>query len=218
MKSFYNFIAFAYILHFLHIEVAMLNYVWSFIVVLSVICSIILGNSNDLSTAFIDSAASAIELIITLAGVICLWSGIMRIASKSGLTEIFAKLFSPLLNPLFPRLDKKGEAFKCITMNLTANLLGLGNTATPLGLKAMGELQKLNDHGTTASDEMVIFVVMNTASLQLLPTMLATLRQSYGSTAPFEIIAPVWISSGCALAVALIIACSGNKLSKHRIR
>ena len=84
MKSFYNFIAFAYILHILHIEVAMLNYVWSFIVVLSVICSIILGNSNDLSSAFIDSAASAIELIITLAGVICLWSGIMRIASKSG--------------------------------------------------------------------------------------------------------------------------------------
>lgn len=218
MKSIYNFIVFAYILHFLHIEVAMLNYVWSFIVVLSVICSIILGNSNDLSTAFIDSAASAIELIITLAGVICLWSGIMRIASKSGLTEIFAKLFSPLLNPLFPRLDKKGEAFKCITMNLTANLLGLGNTATPLGLRAMGELQQLNDHGTTASDEMVIFVVMNTASLQLLPTMLATLRQSYGSSAPFEIIAPVWISSGCALAVALIIACFGNKLSKHRIR
>lgn len=218
MKSFYNFIAFAYILHFLHIEVAMLNYVWSFIVVLSVICSIILGNSNDLSSAFIDSAASAIELIITLAGVICLWSGIMRIASKSGLTEIFAKLFSPLLNPLFPRLDKKGEAFKCVTMNLTANLLGLGNTATPLGLRAMGELQKLNNHGKTASDEMVIFVVMNTASMQLLPTMLATLRQSYGSTAPFEIIAPVWISSGCALTVALIIACFGNKLSKHRIR
>ena len=196
----------------------MLNYVWSFIVVLSVICSIILGNSNDLSSAFIDSAASAIELILTLAGVICLWSGIMRIASKSGLTEIFAKLFSPLLNPLFPRLDKKSEAFKCVTMNLTANLLGLGNTATPLGLKAMGELQKLNNYSSSASDEMVIFVAMNTASMQLLPTMLASLRQSYGSSAPFEMIAPVWISSGCALAVALVIACFGNKISKHRLR
>ncbi len=218
MKSFYYFIVFAYILLFLHIEVAMLNYVWSFIVVLSVICSIILGNSNDLSSAFIDSAASAIELIITLAGVICLWSGIMRIASKSGLTEIFARLFSPLLSPLFPRLDKNSEAFKCVTMNLTANLLGLGNTSTPLGLKAMGELQKLNNYSSSASDEMVIFVVMNTASMQLLPTMLASLRQSYGSSAPFEMIAPVWISSGCALAVALVIACFGNKISKHRIR
>lgn len=192
----------------------MLNFVWSFIVILSVICSIFLGNSDRLSSAFIDSAASAIELIITLAGVICLWSGIMRIASKSGLTELFAKFFAPVLKPVFPNLDKKSEAFRCITMNITANLLGLGNTATPLGLKAMGELQKLNDRSTTASDEMVIFVVMNTASMQLLPTMLGTLRQNYGSAAPFEIIVPVWISSGCALATALIIAIIGNKI--HR--
>ena len=190
----------------------MLNYVWSFIVIISVICSIALGNTDVMSSAFIDSAASAIELIITLAGVICLWSGIMRIASKSGMTEVFAKIFSPLLKPVFPRLDKNGEAFKAITMNLTANLLGLGNTATPLGLKAMRELQKINNNSLTASNEMVIFVVMNTASMQLLPTMLATLRQSHGSADPFEIIAPVWISSGCALAVALLIACLGNKI------
>ena len=188
----------------------MLNIVWSLIVVLSIICSICLGNSTGLSSAFIDSAASAVELIITLAGVICLWSGIMRIASKSGLTELFAKIFSPILRQLFPRLDRNGEAFKYITMNLTANLLGLGNTATPLGLKAMAELQKQNG-SDTAGDEMVIFVVMNTAS------MLGSLRQSYGSNAPFEIIVPVWLSSGCALAVALIIALSGNKFSK-RIR
>lgn len=192
----------------------MLNIVWSFIVVLSIICSICLGNSTGLSSAFIDSAASAVELIITLAGVICLWSGIMRIASKSGLTELFAKIFSPVLRPLFPRLDRNGEAFKYITMNLTANLLGLGNTATPLGLKAMAELQKQNG-SDTASDEMVIFVVMNTASMQLLPTMLGSLRQSYGSSSPFEIIVPVWLSSGCALAVALIIALSGNRLTKR---
>ena len=195
----------------------MLNYVWSFIVIISVICSIALGNTDVMSSAFIDSAASAIELIITLAGVICLWSGIMRIASKSGMTEVFAKIFSPLLKPVFPRLDKNGEAFKAITMNLTANLLGLGNTATPLGLKAMRELQKINNNSLTASNEMVIFVVMNTASMQLLPTMLATLRQSHGSSNPFEIIAPVWISSGCALAVALVIACFGNKI-RYRLR
>lgn len=195
----------------------MLNYVWSFIVIISVICSIVLGNTDVMSSAFIDSAASAIELIITLAGVICLWSGIMRIASKSGMTEIFAKIFSPLLRPVFPHLDKNSEAFKAITMNLTANLLGLGNTATPLGLKAMRELQKINNNSLTASNEMVIFVVMNTASMQLLPTMLATLRQSHGSENPFEIIAPVWISSGCALAVALIIACLGNRIN-YRLR
>lgn len=194
----------------------MLNFVWSFIVILSIFCSICLGNTETLSSAFIDSAANAVELIITLAGVICLWSGIMRIASASGLTEVFARFFAPVLKPLFPKLDKKSEAFKSITMNITANLLGLGNTATPLGLKAMAELQKQNRTPDAASNEMVIFVVMNTASMQLLPTMLGSLRQSYGSSAPFEIIAPVWISSGCAMAVALIIACAGNRLAEKR--
>ena len=97
-----------------------------------------------------------------------------------------------------------------ITMNVSANLLGLGNTATPFGLKAMEQLHTLNNKSDEASNEMVIFVVINTASLQLLPTTLASLRQAYGSSAPFEIIVPVWISSACALFVALIIACTLN--------
>ena len=122
----------------------------------------------------------------------------------------FAKIFAPLLRPLFPRLDKKSDAFQSITMNISANLLGLGNAATPFGLKAMEQLHTLNDRRDIASNEMVVFVVMNTASLQLLPTTLAALRQSYGSSAPFEIIVPVWISSACALTVALLIACTLN--------
>lgn len=194
----------------------MLNIVWSAIVILSVVCSICLGNINTLSETFINSASSAVELIITLAGVICLWSGIMKIADSSGLTEVMAKLFSPVLKFLFPRLHKNGGAFKSITMNLTANLLGLGNTATPLGLRAMAQLQQENENKSTASDEMVIFVVMNTASMQLLPTMLGALRAEYGSDAPFEIIVPVWISSACALAVALIISVIGNRISMKK--
>lgn len=188
----------------------MLNYIWSGIVVISIICSILLGNTGDLSKALIDSGASSIELILTMAGIMCLWSGIMKIAVESGLTNIFAKLFAPLLRPLFPKLDKNSEAFQSITMNISANLLGLGNAATPFGLKAMEQLHTLNNKSDVASNEMVIFVVMNTASLQLLPTTLATLRQTYGSTAPFEIIVPVWISSVCALAVALIFVCTLN--------
>ena len=155
------------------------------------------------------------ELLLKLAGILALWSGIMKIAQESGLTALFARLFAPLLRLLFPRLDRDSEAFGLITMNITANLLGLGNTATPLGLRAMRELDALNRHSGTASDEMVIFVVMNTASLQLLPTMLGSLRQSYGSTAPFEILVPVWISSSCALAVALVIAVSLNRRENH---
>lgn len=194
----------------------MLNYIWSALVIISVICSVFLGNTENLSNAIVDSGASAIELLLTMAGVMCLWSGIMKIAQESGLTSIIAKIFSPLLRLIFPRLDKDSEAFGSITMNITANLLGLGNTATPFGLKAMEQLHTLNGKSNTASDEMVIFVVMNTASLQLLPTMLGSLRQSYGSSAPFEILSPVWISSACALAVALIIAITGNVLYRQR--
>lgn len=194
----------------------MLNYIWSAIVVASIICSVVCGNTQELSTAVIDSGAAAIELLITMAGIMCLWSGIMKIAEKSGFTALIAKVFSPLLRLVFPNLDPQGETFGSITMNISANLLGLGNTATPFGLKAMQGLNKLNGGSKTASDEMVIFVVMNTASLQLLPTMLGTLRQSYGSKAPFEIMTCVWISSACALAVALTLAIGLNKFKVGR--
>lgn len=188
----------------------MLNYLWSGLILISVVCSIIFGNTHNLSQALIESGASSIELILTMAGIMCLWSGIMKIAVESGLTAVFGRIFAPILKPLFPRLNKDSEAFRSITMNISANLLGLGNAATPFGLKAMEQLHTLNNHSDTASNEMVVFVVMNTASLQLLPTTLATLRQAYGSAAPFEIIVPVWISSACALCVALIIACTLN--------
>ena len=193
----------------------MLNYIWSGIVLLSVVCSIFLGNGEKLSAAIVDSGAQTIRLLLTLAGVMTLWSGIMKIAQESGLTALFAKFFSPLLHPLFPRLDKDSDAFGSITMNITANLLGLGNTATPLGLKAMRELSVMNGHSDTASDEMIVFVVMNTASLQLIPTMLGSLRQSYGSNSPFEILIPVWICSACALSVALTIAVGLNKKKRR---
>ena len=195
----------------------MLNYIWSLLVAGGIVCAVAFGNTQALSNAFIDSAADAIQLLITLAGVICLWSGLIKIAEKSGLNAIAARLFSPLLRPLFPRLRKDGAAFEAISMNITANLLGLGNTATPLGLRAMEELHRLDGCSDTASDEMVVFVVMNTASLQLMPTMLGSLRGSYGSTAPFAILVPVWISSACALTVALIIAKTGNRLTRRRI-
>lgn len=189
----------------------MLNYLWSALVVLSILCSFFTGNSPRLSEAIIESSAQAIELLMTMAGVMLLWTGIMRIAQESGLTEMFAKLLSPVLRLLFPNLKNESKALGCISMNLTANLLGLGNTATPLGIRAMKELDELNGGSQTASNEMVVFVVMNTASLQLMPTMLGALRQRYGSAEPFEILVPVWISSACALTVALIIALSGNR-------
>lgn len=192
-----------------------MNVIWSVFVLLSVICAVALGNTENLSKAFVDSAADAVQLLLTLAGVMCLWSGLMKIAERSGLNALVAKLFSPALRRLFPRLERDSAAFEAISMNISANLLGLGNTATPLGLRAMKELHRL-DGGDTASDEMVVFVVMNTASLQLMPTTLGMLRGTYGSAAPFEILAPVWISSACALTVALVIAVTGNRIAAHR--
>lgn len=194
----------------------MLNYIWSAIVIISIICSVACGNTHNLSSAVIDSGASAIELLMTMAGVMCIWSGIMKIAEQSGFSKIIAKMFSPLLRLLFPNLDPEGETFGSITMNISANLLGLGNTATPFGIKAMQGLNRINGESKTASDEMIVFVVMNTASLQLLPTMLGTLRQSYGSKAPFEIMTCVWISSACALAAALVLAVGINKTGLGR--
>ncbi len=193
----------------------MLNFIWSGLIIISIFCSIFLGNTETLSKALMDSGASSIQLIITMAGIICLWSGIMKIAVESGLTSVFAKLFSPVIRPLFPKLDKNSDAFQSISMNISANLLGLGNAATPFGLKAMEQLHTLNNRRDTASNEMIIFVVMNTASLQLLPTTLASLRLAYSSEAPFEIIVPVWISSAAALVVALICACTLNSSKRN---
>lgn len=193
-----------------------MNILWSFFVVFSTVCAVFFGNTDNLSAAFADSAADAVQLMLTLAGVICLWSGLMKVAERSGLNALVARLFAPLLKKLFPRLTRDSEAFEAISMNISANLLGLGNTATPLGLRAMKELHRLDGESGTASDEMVIFVVMNTASLQLFPTTLGMLRANYGSKAPFEVLVPIWLSSACALTVALIIALTGNRLSKRR--
>ena len=136
----------------------------------------------------------------------CMWGGLMRIAEKSGLTELLAHGFKPVLKPLFKGLDMNGRAFHAICMNITANLLGLGNAATPLGLEAMRRLEQEEHTGDTTSRNMVIFVVLNTASITLIPTTAASLRLKHGSAAPMEILPCVLITSACALAVGLITA------------
>ena len=140
-----------------------------------------------------------------------MWSGIMAIAKDAGLTEKLSRLFAPMLKKLFPDIDEHSDAFSYISMNISANLLGLGNAATPLGISAMREL-KNTSQSNIATDSMVTFVVMNTASIQLLPTTVAVLRRSYGSASPFDVIFCVWISSAAALAVGLCIAKAGNRM------
>ncbi len=184
----------------------MLNYVWVFMLIISFVASCINGRMEALSSAIFQGAQDAAALSLSMLGVMCLWSGLSKIAEKSGLTDTLKKCLYPLTKFLFPHLEKNSSALSAIVMNITANLLGMGNAATPLGIKAMKELEKINTEKHTATDEMCMFVVLNTASVQLLPSTLIALRQSFGSKNPGEIILPVWICGFLVLTVAISLA------------
>ena len=199
----------------------MMNYVWVGMIVLSVVVGICRGDYSALAGSVMNGAAQAVELLVSVLGIICFWSGIMEIAKESGLNDKLAKIFSPVLRLLFRNIPRDSEAMKYMSLNISANLLGLGNAATPFGIAAMQELKKLSDKGETASDSMVLFVVMNTASLQLIPTTLAAYRSTYGSKSPFDILPAVWVTSIMALAVGLTVAkllCfkGKNPVEKHK--
>lgn len=142
----------------------------------------------------------------------------MRIAEKAKITDMLSKLFKPFLKHIFKDLDLNGKAFHAICMNITANLLGLGNAATPLGLEAMRRLEEEEQPGNTTSRNMIMFVVLNTASITLIPTTAASLRIKHGSAAPMEILPCVLITSACALAAGLISAAAldGIKFGRKR--
>ncbi len=184
----------------------MMNLIFAAMIIIAVVCACVTGKGSELAQGVIDGAAESIQLLITMSGMMLLWSGIMEIARRGGFTAIIGRLLSPVLRRLFKKLPKDSKALCCISMNVSANLLGLGNAATPFGISAMKELKKLSPHSDKASDEMVLFVLINTASIQIMPTMVGTLRQIYGSREPFAILPGVWISSVCALAVGLTIA------------
>ncbi len=184
----------------------MMKYIMTGMIVLSFIFAAVTGRMSELSTAFLEECGGAVELAIYLVGVIALWSGLMRVAQSSGLTEKLAKLTAPLLSKLFGGLSRGGKAMQYITLNITANILGLGNASTPFGIAAMREIEKEERSSVpeVASRNMITLTVMNTASLQLIPTTAAALRLKYGSESPMEILTCVWITSVCALAAALI--------------
>ncbi len=190
-----------------------MNYIWPIMIIFSFICAVFNGNIGTMSTAILDSGSVAVSLAIKLLGIICLWNGLIKIAEKSGLTVALAKLLSPVLKLLFPKL-KDEEARQLISMNITANILGLDNAATPLGLKAMSRLSTLNNRSATADDNMVRFVVINTASLHLISTTVAMLRNEYGSKSPTEIIAPALITSALSLSCGIIVTIILKKVFK----
>ena len=182
----------------------MLNYIWLGMLIVGFAIGIINGRIEDVTKAAINSAGRAIELSIGLLGIMCLWTGLMAIAEKSGMIRVIARLFRPLLKLLFPEIPKKHPALGTVVMNLAANFLGLGNAATPLGLKAMADLQELNPRKDIATNAMCMFLVLNTSAIQLIPATVIAIRTDAQSANPAEIIIAVWIASICATIVGII--------------
>ena len=182
----------------------MLNILWPIFIIISIIYAIFSGNVENLNNSIFESTERAVNLTLTLLGTTCLWSGIMEIASKTKIIGHLSKILKPIIKRLFSGLNEKSS--NNITMNIIANMLGLGNAATPLGLKAMQELQKDNENKEELSHNMIMLIVLNTASLQIIPTTIIAIRSSMGSTNPTKIIVPVWISTICAAIVGIIVA------------
>lgn len=184
----------------------MLTFIFALLIIGSFIASVITGSTRELTEAVLSEPVNAVELCIYLCGGMCFWGGLMRVAEKSGLTEKLAAVFAVLIGGLFKGIDKQGRAFKAICMNITANLLGLGNAATPFGIEAMKALAVEEKAGDTATPSMIIFTVINTASLTLIPSTALSLRMKYGSADPLEIVPAVWITSAAALLVSVTAA------------
>lgn len=183
----------------------MLNVIWPVFIIISYIYSLFSGHITDVNASIFDSCKSAVELTITFFGTITLWCGIMKIARDSSLSYKLSKLLSPIIKFLFSDIKKNSSTHNEISLNIIANLLGLGNAATPLGLKAMSSLQEQNPNKSTLSNSMAMLILLNTASLQLIPTTVIAIRSSLNSASPTSIIVPVWLSTICA-AVAGVFA------------
>lgn len=192
----------------------MLNKLWPIFILISISYGIITGKTSDVNKAIFESAASAIELAITLLGTICLWSGIMEVAAKTKLISKINKALNGLMKFLFPDIKEEDKEYKEITMNITANILGLGNAATPLGLKAMKTMQEKNKNKERLSNSMAMFIILNTASLQIIPTTVLGIRESLNSLDPTKIIIPVWISTILAATAGIVASKIFIKLKK----
>lgn len=192
----------------------MMNIIFAAMIIFSVVCGIFNGKSAEVSNAAINSCVEAVELFLYLIGGMCMWGGLMKVAEKSHLTDKLAAAFRPFARLIFKNLDLNGKAFHAICLNVTANILGLGNAATPLGIEAMKALESEEKANGTATRNMIVFSVLNTASITLLPTTAASLRSKHGSAAPMEIFPCVVITSVAALAAGLISAIALDGISK----
>ena len=179
-------------------------WIWTGMVVLSLIFGILSGKLDEVANAAMAGAQSAIDLSVSMAGMLCLWSGIMEIMNVCGLSRGLARAFRPLLRRLLPDASRDEETLAAVSANVSANLLGLGNAATPLGIRAARRMARRCEG--VASDELCLLVVLNTASIQLLPTTIASVRAAAGCRTPFDILPAVWFASVLSVAAGLLTA------------
>lgn len=181
-----------------------MTWVWCGMVVLSLAFGLVTGRLDAVANAALEGAGSAIELCVSMAGVMCLWSGVMEVMRVCGLSDRLALAFRPLLRRLLPRASRDSETLAAVSANVSANLLGLGNAATPLGIRAAQRMAR--GCGGVASDELCTLVVLNTASIQLVPATIASVRAACGSETPFDILPAVWLSSVLSVTAGLTAA------------
>ena len=183
----------------------MISILWTFLIIIGILYSLITGNIEAINNSILTNAGKALELILSLLPTIVLWSGIMKIAEDAGVLTKFASFLKPILSKLFPSVPSNHPSLGYIASNIAANMLGLGSAATPFGLRAMSELQKINSKKDTASNAMITFLVLNTAGVTIIPTTIIALRLAYGSSSPTAIIAPAVISTSCSCISAVVI-------------
>ncbi|WP_461205705.1 nucleoside recognition domain-containing protein [Clostridium sp. DL1XJH146] len=180
----------------------MINFIWFFLIAVGIVIGLATGNGEIISKSVITATEDSVQLIIGLIGIMCLWSGIMKIAQKSGITDKLAKILSPILKLIFT--DMPPKAMSSVLLNLTSNMLGLSNAATPFGVKAMEEMQRENKDKERATNDMALFLVLNAACIQLIPTSVISMRAACGSENPGVIIIPATIATGFAAVMGVV--------------
>lgn len=183
----------------------MVNYIWAFFIIVGILYSFLVGNIDIINTEIISSASSSINMILTILPIMCLWLGLMNIAKESGLLDIMSKKISPVIKILFPEIPKNHEALGLISSNIIMNMLGLGNAATLFGLKAMKSMQSLNKNKDVASRSMITFLVINTASVTIIPTTVISFRLINGASNPADIVLASIITTILSCLLGLIL-------------
>ena len=191
----------------------LLGIIWVIFVVFSILFGAYSGNAAAVGNAALEGAQAAVEFCLSIGGIICLWCAVMELMKQAGILSFFVKLLKPLLKRLFPDSADHDSILEPLSMNVAANILGLGNAATPMGIKAAKGMARLSPDGEV-SNELCRLVVLNTASIQLLPTTIAAIRAANGASAPFDILPEVWISSAVSVAVGLSAARIFERLGK----